>query len=100
PVPLVQDVTGTQAMAVAGRSLEMIVRFQAERIGLSVPVEEADALDGGLGHAKDAVGDVDLAAAIDLQSAAFALHDGRAGEVDAEHPGLGGLEHRVEEFDR
>jgi hypothetical protein len=100
PMPFVQHVPGAQAMTVAGRPLEVVVRFQAERIRLSVAVEETDALDGGLGHAKDAVGDVDLTATVDLQASAFTLHDGRASEVDAEHPGLRRLEHGVEELDR
>ena len=87
-MPLVQHVLRAQAVRVAGGALEVVVRLQAERVGLAVAVEEAHALRGALRDAQDAVGDVGLAAAVHLQPAAFALHDGGAGELHAEHPRL------------
>ena len=66
-VALVQNGLRAEAMRVAGRAFEMVVGFQAERVGLAVTVEEADHLLHAARNAQDAVGDVGLAAAADLQ---------------------------------
>ena len=99
-VTLVQHVLRAQPVRVAGRALEMVVGLETEGIRLPVAVEEAHPLGRALGHAQDPVGDVGLAAAVDLERAPLALHDRGAREVDAEHARLGRVDHRIVELDR
>jgi hypothetical protein len=77
----------------------VVVGLQAERVRLAVSIEEAHPLGCAPGDAQDAVGDVDLVAAVDLESPALAFHDRGAREVDAEHPGLRWVDRRIVELD-
>ncbi len=65
-VAFVQNVLGAQAMAVTGRTFQMVMRFHAKGIGFAMPVQKAQALPGALRDAKNTVGDVGFAVAMDL----------------------------------
>ena len=99
-VALVHHGLAAQAVRVPGLTFHVVVRFGAEGVRLVVPFEETDALVGVLRDAQDAVGDVDLFAAVHLHGAALAFQDGGAGELHAPHSRLRRVDHRVVEVHR
>ena len=99
-VALVHDGLAAQAVRVPGLALHVVVRLGAEGVRLAVAVEETEALVGVLRDAQDAVGDVDLLAAVHLHGAAPALQHGGAGELHAAHARLRRVDHRVVEVHR
>jgi hypothetical protein len=76
----------------------VIVRLEAERVGLAVTIEEAHSLGRAARDAKDAVGNVGLAATAHLKAPSFALHGGGASKLHASHPGLRGIDRGIEEL--
>ena len=90
-----------QSVGMPGSAFQVIVRLQAERIGLAGGHPESTRPAERLAIRAECRWRCPFRVGpLTCQPPPFAFHDRRAGELDPAHPGLRRIEHRIVELDR